>query len=298
MCILAIASAGVAFPRDTLNDMFRANPDGAGWAYAKDGKIYYAKGYTSANKFIKAIQKLPTDVERMIHCRIATHGGISKGLTHPFPLTGSYGEMERLSGTLSRGYVLAHNGVLSNFTTIANHSDTEELVKALYNTKCDIMREDMRPLINAVVSGSRVAILNTDGKINRYGTGWTQCEGLWVSNTYYKHSRASKTSALPYSYGWDDDGWSYSGGWYSSSRASMPKLEELTPIEAGEVIKRPYEHTAYINAFDGSYYVDERTGKVYGAYNGVTYNSTYAVCDMINCNVCTYKCPLKEEGGA
>ena len=291
MCILAVATAGAVFSRSTLEDMFYANSDGAGWAYARNGLIYYSKGYTSVGKFIKAVQKLPLDCERMVHCRIGTHGGITKELTHPFPVSRDYRVMERLNGTLSRGYILAHNGILNNFTPDKLHSDTEELVRCLANIKGDIMDEGMRDLINALIKGSRVAILNTDGKIKRYGTGWTEIDGIWYSNTHfrrtYKYSRA---------YNWDDwDDWSDYGN--TATAPALPSIDALVPLKAGEVYRLPYSKRAYINATDGSYLVDDKTGTLYGLYKGSLFKSAYTRCDDYACAICEYTCPFKDGGG-
>jgi predicted glutamine amidotransferase len=283
--------------------MFYANGDGAGWAYAKDGKIYFSKGYTNMNKFIKAVQKLPLDVERMVHCRIATHGGVSKPLTHPFPISRDYAKMEMLNGVLSHGYILAHNGILSNFTPPSNHSDTEELVRCLANCKSDIMDEGMRDIINMLISGSRVAILNTDGKINRYGTGWTQIDGIWFSNTHFKYH------TLRYY----DDAWDEWDEWYGrayknyksvtstsekkeskSSSDSLPSADALVELPEGEVVKVLETKVAYMNKTEGSYMVDYSNGKMYGMYKGSIVPTKYEVCMHWNCAECDYKCPYKD----
>lgn len=293
MCILATATAGAQFTRDTLESMFRANPDGAGWAYAKCGKIYFSKGYTSASKFIKAVQKLPLSVERMVHCRIATHGGVCRELTHPFPVSTNYGKMEMLSGTLSSGYILAHNGILSNFTPPKNHSDTEELVRCLANVKSDIMDEGMRDIIDLLIEGSRVAILNTDGKIKRYGTGWTFDNGIYYSNTYFKW-RNTYYNVYNYDDDWDD--YAYRGYYsYATKEAKKtPTLQELTPLEEGEVVKLPTTKRAFINVTEGSYLLDKKTNKLYGHYNGVIVDSNYCICSDYNCGACDYNCPFKD----
>lgn len=303
MCVLAVATKGAEFSRDTLSAMFYANSDGAGWAYAKDGKIYFSKGYTNVNKFIKAVQKLPSDVERMVHCRIATHGGVSKPLTHPFPISRDYAKMEMLNGVLSNGYILAHNGILSNFTPPSNHSDTEELVRCLANCKSDIMDEGMREIINMLIDGSRVAILNTDGKINRYGTGWTQIDGIWFSNTHFTYYKGRYT--------WDEydewDAWYYRAYKnYSSVKTpenkkekaveALPNANALVDLPSGEVVKVLETKVAYLNEVDGSYMVDYSNGKIYGMYKGSVIPTKYEVCMHWKCAECDYKCPFRNEG--
>lgn len=298
MCILAVATAGSQFTRDTLEDMFHANSDGGGWAYAKNGKIYFSKGYTNVNKFIKAVMKLPVDVERMVHCRIGTHGGITKELTHPFPVSRDYRVMERLNGTMSSGYILAHNGILSNFSPASNHSDTEELVRCLANVRCDLMGEDLREMINTLVKGSRVAILNTSGKINRYGTGWTFDNGIWYSNTLFKYSTRKY-----YNYSaWDEwDEWdgyynSYKNSTPASKSSSIPSIDELVPLAEGEVVKITDTKKAYLNGCDGSYMLDKKTNKLYGHYKGALYSTRYERCPWCNWSTCSYDCPFRKSG--
>ena len=299
MCVLAIANAGAEFTRDTLSAMFYANDDGAGWAYAKDGKIYFSKGYTNVNKFIKAVLKLPVDCERMVHCRIATHGGISKPLTHPFPVSRDYRKMEMLNGVLSSGYILAHNGILSNFSPAQNHSDTEELVRCLANVKCDLMGEDMREIINTLIAGSRVAILNTDGKINRYGTGWTQIDGIWFSNTNFKYYMNNYCTRA---YNWDDwDDWdTYNGRTYSAYTKSaddkLPAIDDLYPLPEGEVFMNIKTKKAYQNKVGGAYLVDYESCKLYGSYRGTLWTTDFKLCEDYNCGACDYDCPFKKGG--
>ena len=289
MCILATASAGAIFPRETLERMFKVNPDGAGWAYAKDGKIYYAKGYSKVNKFVKAIEKLPADVERMVHCRIATHGGVCPALTHPFPVCKSYERMEALTGVMSHGYILAHNGILTNFRPEKNHSDTEELARCLASVGGDIMREELRGMINALVDGSRVAILNTDGKINRYGTGWVEENGIWYSNGTYK----PYAYTYGYNYGYYGD-WYDDGDYYSAyeEREKLPALGDLDLLEEGAVCVNETNNRAFLNATSGSYLVDKKTGNLYGQYKGAIHSTPYKECRRANCVGCDIDCPL------
>lgn len=302
MCILATAMKGAEFSTETLRSMFYANDDGAGWAYAKDGKIYYSKGYTNVNKFIKAVQKLPTDVERMVHCRIATHGGISKPLTHPFPVTRDYAKMETLSGVLSSGYILGHNGILSNFIPKDKaHSDTEELVRCLANVRADIMSEEYRDIIDILIKGSRVAILNTDGKIKRYGDGWTYENGIYYSNTTWKYRSTYYDAYYDDDYDWDGYYRRYGGYYdyrYTYSTPTTPTRKELENLEPGEIVKITDSQKAYINLVEGSYLVDRKTKKLYGCYKDEITSTNYQVCDGLNCHLCKYDCPMKEGDGA
>mgnify|MGYP003287643206 CR=1 FL=1 len=206
--------------------------------------------------------------------------------------------MEQLSGVMSKGYILAHNGILSNFLpTDSRHSDTEELVRCLANLKCDIMGEDLREIIDLLIDGSRVAILNTNGTIKRYGSGWTLIDGIYYSNTYFRYSSYSRSYSRYYDYYDEYDEYDAYNSAYYSPEDTTPKTEELDELMAGEIVKHESKKEAYMNVTDGSYYVDRKTKKLYGAYKGSPYDTKYVVCDCLECMTCDYKCPYRESGG-
>jgi hypothetical protein len=159
------------------------------------------------------------------------------------------------------------------------------------------MGDDMRDMINTLIKGSRVAILNTDGKINRYGTGWAQIDGIWYSNMLWRYASCNYYDA------WDE--WD---GYYNNYKSykpnavkptntnTPPSIDKLEPLSSGEVIKITDSKTAYINSTDGSYLLDAKTGKLYGHYKGALYTTRYAVCDTYNCPMCEYNCPIKSGG--
>ena len=90
MCIIAIKDKGINLPSTkTLETMFRNNPDGAGFMYAKAGKVIIRKGFMTFKAFKSALDKI-CDIDNLplvMHFRIATSGSVDAGTTHPFPIS-------------------------------------------------------------------------------------------------------------------------------------------------------------------------------------------------------------------
>lgn len=53
MCIAIVKPQGTEISDEYLKNCFENNPDGAGIAYARDGKLYIVKGIFNQNTFIK-----------------------------------------------------------------------------------------------------------------------------------------------------------------------------------------------------------------------------------------------------
>lgn len=115
MCVAIYKPAGIETPSlDALKQCWDANPDGAGFALRTDGEysIEIHKGYMTWKSFVTAYKKYLVDYsgDLLLHFRIATHGGISPGLTHPFSLTK---DVKLLKHTNVRtNCALIHNGML------------------------------------------------------------------------------------------------------------------------------------------------------------------------------------------
>ena len=117
MCVAIYKPENIQTPSlDTLKKCWDANPDGAGFALCTGGDKYAIeihKGYMTWKQFKAAFEKYRlADFARdmLLHFRIATHGGISPGNTHPFSLTK---DVKLLKHTNVRtNYALIHNGIL------------------------------------------------------------------------------------------------------------------------------------------------------------------------------------------
>ena len=105
MCIICVSKSGVRQPSDiTLRAMFRRNPHGAGYMYARDGKVTIHKGFMNIEDFLAAVhaeQFTPQD-SVVYHFRISTQAGVNAPMTHPFPLSNQLRMMRSLDLPLRR----------------------------------------------------------------------------------------------------------------------------------------------------------------------------------------------------
>lgn len=192
MCIIAAKPMGVKMPsEDTIENMWFRNPDGAGFMYAYNGKVHIEKGFMKLKDLLSALDtvKKTVDLDKVsmvLHFRIATHGGVIPGNTHPFPVSSSMGALQKLKCTASLG--VAHNGII-DIKPRKGVSDTMEYIATqlapLYKGAPNFYRNQylMEMVDNAIQS--KLALLNTNGEIYTIGNFET-CDDILYSNSSYK----------------------------------------------------------------------------------------------------------------
>jgi len=162
MCIIASIPAGSQINEDTLNQMWKSNPDGGGIAYIEDGKV---KTYKSMKlkkfrtNFFRILDE-HGDSDILVHTRIATHGSICIPNVHPFPVMQDGEELDNL--------VFAHNGILpSPFIPPAKMdiSDTRYINEVLFNgTDFDTVLDDSRwrEMIGDIIGHNKFVFLSAN----------------------------------------------------------------------------------------------------------------------------------------
>lgn len=187
MCIAIVKPQGTEISDEILNNCFENNSDGAGIAYAKDGKIYVIKGIFNKDKFIKVVREVEKIAQGdiLIHCRIATSGEIDKTNCHPHKVNDNL--------------VMIHNGVLDiNVPKNSKVSDTVLFIKN-YLSKLPNNFEKSEPIMHliekAIGKNNKFAFLNNEGKayICNKKSGIID-GGIWYSNSSYSYGLM-----------WDDD---------------------------------------------------------------------------------------------
>ena len=128
MCVICHKPENVKLPsKQTFEDMWGANRDGAGVMWRDGGKVRYVKGFMKEADFMKWLddnREMLNDKECAFHFRITTHGGTNKENCHPFPLDLKT-DPHALSGCCKS--VLMHNGILPLKPRDKKYSDTVEL---------------------------------------------------------------------------------------------------------------------------------------------------------------------------
>lgn len=193
MCTLVVKEKGTKrIDNEALYNCFINNPDGAGLAYCIDNKVIIEKGYMKYDSFIELYNDLMDYDETMpmlLHFRIATHGGVSKGNCHPFPVSNNYADMQKTKNIVK--YAMAHNGIFHSMPHVKGYSDTmvfnHDVIYPLYKyMPLQYHKTFIDPIIEE--SYSKIAILSSNGDIIRYGEFINYDDGIYFSNNGFMPS--------------------------------------------------------------------------------------------------------------
>lgn len=193
MCIIATYPAGIAPAKQEIINMIERNPDGVGIAWAHDQHVHVLKGLSDEVAVSEIIEEIiPENSPILFHARIATSGGISAGVCHPYPITAKFANMRETFATY-RVPVIAHNGVLHDYTpdkTMRKINDSmlfnARVIYPLYHSRL-AQRDRDNIIISALGSSNKIAILEPCGIIRHYGRGWIKTPaGVCYSNDSYK----------------------------------------------------------------------------------------------------------------
>lgn len=204
MCIIMAKRAGVELPSDdVLRTCWRANQDGGGYMFARDGKVEVRKGFTTIEMMLASLQTegiTKADAVCM-HFRISTSGGVKPELCHPYPVVADFEAMKVL--TFSTDLAVMHNGVLG-ITPETGVNDTMTFVKHVLAPRRNSWTAlDKDIVFRMAISGSRLCFMDVNGTIQMVGQGWIkESDGLYYSNSGYKR----QYSTYQYSQ-WDESEW-------------------------------------------------------------------------------------------
>lgn len=191
MCIIAVSKIGVKQPSlDTMRTMFENNPDGAGYMFARDGKVYIHKGFMEWKDFERSIkaEKFGKEDPVVYHFRISTQAGVRPTMTHPFPLTEKLELCEKLDLSCSVG--IAHNGIIhmTSDTKETRFSDTAifitDYMTRLIRSKADLTDPAVLNMIDHLTNSKWAMINGFTGEISTVGK-FTNKGGIMYSNDSY-----------------------------------------------------------------------------------------------------------------
>ena len=85
---------------------------GAGYMFARDGRVQIHKGFMDVDSFLDAIrgEHFTAKDSVVYHFRISTQAGVNPEMTHPFPLSNRLSYMKALDVECRCG--VAHNGII------------------------------------------------------------------------------------------------------------------------------------------------------------------------------------------
>ena len=169
--------------------MFCHNPHGAGYMFARDGKVHIRKGFMNLTALLNALREEHfTESDPVVyHFRISTQAGVGPQMTHPFPLSNRPAHMKALDVDCRCG--VAHNGIIQLTTDPDNseYSDTAifitEYLTRIIQRPSDLRNRKRLELIDRLAQ-SKFAIMDGKGYIATVGK-FVNEEGLLYSNTSY-----------------------------------------------------------------------------------------------------------------
>lgn len=197
MCLIAVIRASA--PDDVaekavaaVGEAWAANPDGAGFAFAYEGRVVVRKPFYKKAPLLRSLRRclarrhLGTGSDIMVHLRYATHGSLAEDNVHPHRIG------------FDNGLALAHNGVLSGYGSHAKYtgdSDTRDFCKKTFHEGSHegiLDPEYLRKLGFQIGSHNKFVIMGTDGIarfVNEHAGWWT--EGVWYSQYAAMHKKPS-----------------------------------------------------------------------------------------------------------
>jgi hypothetical protein len=239
MCVAIYVPQGVARPDlETVKRCWDSNPDGAGVCFRKKSKhhcLHIEKGFMvweDFERFYKA-QVINTKCDLMMHFRIATHGGVCQGNTHPFPVTGSKEWLKATSVLCNTA--LMHNGVLDCTPADKTISDSMELCKLIADNKLTTDIGRVFKLLEPFIGTSKLCAFTKD-KVYLAGT-WYEHDGVKFSNEYWMPGKSRYSTGIGYTANY---GYTSTYG-YGKSSGQVQSGYEDDYYNGFEVGLEPYE---------------------------------------------------------
>ena len=194
MCIICVSPARTRQPSiSQIKTMFMNNPHGAGYMFAREGRVHIHKGFMVIDSFLSAVKAEHFTAKDSVvyHFRISTQAGVNPEMTHPFPLSNRLPIMKALDVECPCG--VAHNGIirLTSDTSQREYSDTALFITR-YMAQMVHGLDDLKDaqLLNRIerLAGSKLAIMDGSGYIATIGHFINE-RGLLFSNDSYQELR-------------------------------------------------------------------------------------------------------------
>jgi len=188
MCIIAYSPKSNPIPSaERRAQMFKRNPDGAGFMFPVDGHVHIEKGFMTLADMEARLEELSyqydfTELPVVFHYRIGTHGGNTPQNTHPFPITTDRKALKEL--TVDAPIGVAHNGIIHCVKPRKGYSDTQEyIVRRLANLP-RFTKEVFKQILDETCS--KFALMWGDGTVRLIGAiERDEDDGCYYSNTSY-----------------------------------------------------------------------------------------------------------------
>lgn len=284
MCIIVYRPVGEVFPSDeVLAHCWSVNPHGAGFMYAKEGKLVIEKGFMTLEAFMFAYITIPEAVSAVLHFRIGTHGANTPENTHPWPV---------IHTSESVSLAMVHNGVLAGYGD-REYSDSRDFAENLAPLGVNgPFHPNVKRLIQGNIGHSKLVFMRNDGRVEIFNKDQGVMNGgCWFSNSNFRPYVAPPKTA------WND----FIQGQYMRDREDFPpyvtqtkteiKKGVIVPTQTKTVIFNPKDYVIKVERVGKDVRIThaDRTSVIYGLtiflseYSDYTYSTylTGRIDDMV-----------------
>ncbi len=214
MCIIAVCVSRKLTPTEIRN-CAEVNSDGAGIAWRERDKNHFRKGFMYVEEFEEFYKNFSV-LPHIVHFRIATSGGVTEEMCHPYIVSLESPLRTKWDGS---NPLLFHNGVIhdwrNTFLQFLPEVARERRKRAGSRHRSKILSgcwSDTRAAaVMVALLGDEVlsflegkfALLDKNGHIRMWG-GFEKVEGVYFSNDSYKVPPVIETwgKSESYSYTW------------------------------------------------------------------------------------------------
>lgn len=279
MCIIVVKNSNIRLPeKNTLRNCFENNPDGAGFAYTKNGTVKIEKGFLTFTEFYKRLEELKNEINiyktpMLFHFRIGTAGQNSPENTHPYPIKKSIFDYKKLD--IDTDVAVVHNGILPkrwqpNKENKYDLNDTQIYINknlfpySIFNKKFYLKDKWLKRIEKE--SGNKFAFLDKDGNISIAGD-FKEKDGVLYSNGTYLYSYEDykfylKSYDKTYSsYKYEDYPAFY--GEFDDLKSLYSELVDCKKLKVGDVV--------LYNNYEKDFIVDEDEAYYFSEYEQVIY---------------------------
>lgn len=183
MCVIAVCQKQPTIKN--LRAMWDANPQGAGVAWSDGKRVHYVKGIMTFDALREIVGKM--DGPFVVHTRISTVGGTREDLCHPFVVSAA--SPLTLKGKTDA--VLFHNGHWGDWaenlrlSTVSTGAKMPEGAFSDSRAMAVLCGRHGLNFARLIPDSQRVCVVTPD-TITRYGKGWSDVDGMSVSNTNWQ----------------------------------------------------------------------------------------------------------------
>ena len=176
MCIIMQIPLGEKIPSlEVFKICAKNNADGMGFMYRRNNVVKINKGYFNVDDLYKAVKKIKNS-DVCVHFRYSTHGLISPGNCHPFPLTNDVNKLQSQKINCEIG--IAHNGIIQGMIVDKSLSDTMVFIR-------DLNVDNVKEIPSYIKGTDGKFLIMTKFKTYLIGN-FVYDDGIYYSNDGYK----------------------------------------------------------------------------------------------------------------